>query len=149
MGEQQSLLRRFFDPQRNAYVDELLPTTTLKLKGPLKRGFIRAPRGTILGYYRVTGSHYQEAQGTYSLRITRASIFAGSREAMWAIRHSRQGTVDVLHFPVPGQQVILGEPNKPVYTFGPGTVTWGFIGNHAGSIGSAYTMGQTLEGIAS
>ena len=143
-------MNRRLDPTKNPpqYVDEVLPTRTLKLKGPLERGRVRAPRGTILGSYRITGSFYETATGTYNLRVTRLSVFTGSRGNDWALRHSRDGTVDIIHFETPGQYNAHGGPLTPLYSFGPGTVSWGWIGNNAGgSVGSAYWTGQFMEGI--
>lgn len=142
---------RFLDRQRNPpdFVDEELPTTTVVLRGPIRRGLMRAPRGTIPGSYRITGSYYPFSRGTYSLRVTRLSVFSGSRGNSWFVRHSRTGTADVINFPSPGQETRLGGPNEPIYAFGPGTVIYGFLGNAAGSIGSAYSMGMHLEGLTS
>ena len=156
-GGVQYVTRRYLDRRTNPprYVDEELPTSTVTFRGPLRRGAVRAPRGTILGSFRVTGSFYDYAPGSYSLRITRLSVFAGSREAQWMIRHSRVGTVDIQIFSGSStlatsqfqQRNFFGDPMRPLYSFGPGTVTWGFVGNHAGSIGTRYTMGQFMEGV--
>ena len=139
---------RRIDPRLNPpdYVDEPLPTDS-KVLLVLRRGRIRAPRGTILGELRLTGSvRPLSSPGSFSLRVTRVSIVAGSRQVDWHIRHSRDGTYDIIHFESPGQVTRLGGPLEPIYAFGPGTVTWGFLGNAAGSIGSAYTLAQHLEG---
>jgi len=133
------------DPQE--YVDVALPTVSVKFRGPIRRGAVRAPRGSILGSYRISGTHYDNAPGTYSLRISRVSLFSGSRGQRWVIQHSRVGTVDIQHFINAGQVSLLGAGNEPVYVLGPGTVTWGFIGvNASGSMGSAYFTSQFLEG---
>lgn len=141
-----NVTRRFLDRQRNPpeYVDEVLPTETVQLRGPLKRGVVRAPAGTIAGSYRITGTYQANAPGTFSLRVTRLSVFTGSREARWYIRHSRTGTADVVYFPTPGQETRLGAPREPVYAFGPGTVIYGFM-----EAGSAYWHGQFLEALTS
>ena len=146
--ERMFVSKRLFDPQANPpqFVDEELPTISVKLRGALRRARTRSPRGTIPGSIRLTGSFYQTARGSNSLRITRVSVFSGSSGNAWMIRHSRQGTVDVLDFDVPGQQIILGGPDRPVYALGPGTISWGFIGNASATIGSAYDMSQTMEG---
>ena len=130
--------RRFLDPQRvpAAMVDEVLPTSSKNLL-VLKRGRVRAPRGTIQGSMRITGSMRPFNPGTFSLRVTRVSVFTGSRNMAWAIRHSRTGTQDVQQFSSPGQVDLRGGPMTPVYSFGPGTVFWGFIGNAGGAMGSA------------
>jgi hypothetical protein len=141
-------VKRFLDPESNppTYKDEELPTQTVKFQGHSRKVRERAPHGTTLGSVRLTGSYYETALGTYSLRVTRVSVFSGSRNNAWHIRHSRQGTVDVIDFPSPGQHVNLGGPYEPVYSFGPGTVTWGFIGDSGAGIGSAYNMSQAMEG---
>lgn len=141
--------KRLLDPSRNPpqYVDEELPTVTVKFQGAVARARTRAPRGTILGSYRVTGSFYETGKGTHSLRITRVSLFSGSRSNAWMIRHSRQGTTDVVEFDSPGQYTAVGQPTAPLYSFGPGTVSWGWVGDIGGGIGSAYDLSQTLEGV--
>lgn len=149
MPEQQHLVRRFLDKSRDPpeFVDEELPTITVKLQGPERRVRERAPHGTVAGSYRVTGSFYEAAIGTYSLRVTRVSIFSGSRNSAWHIRHSRDGTVDLIDFESPGQHMALGKPDAPVYSFGPGTVSWGFVGDSGGAMGSAYNVSQAMEGL--
>lgn len=136
---------RFTDPSQNpqAEVDQVLPTVSVTLRGPLKRGRTRAPAGTIPGSYYITGSHRQlGAPGTFSLRITRVSVASGSRETGWFIRHSRQGTKDIIYFPSPGHVELLGRPDAPVYAFGlAGTVIWGFM-----EAGSAHFLSQSMEG---
>lgn len=150
---QEGLQRQYFTPVRMdpsgdppAFVDVKLPTVSSAFRGPLRRGDVRAPRGTIIGSYRVTGSHYDNAPGTYALRVTRVSVYSGSRGNRWAIWHSRAGTYDIRHFEDPGQHDLLGGPDNPLYVFPPGSVLYGFIGNLAGSIGSAYLMSQFMEG---
>lgn len=141
--------RRFLDTRRDPpeFVDEQLPTNTRNLL-VIRRGRVRAPRGTITGSMRLTGSYRPFAghPGSYSLRVTRVSLFAGSRDVAWHIRHSRDGTYDVIEFPAPGQEVLLGGPQSPIYAFGPGTVMWGWLGNYAGSMGSRVNYSQHLEG---
>ncbi|GEM_PF-4742280 len=130
------------------YVDEELPTTT-KLLFPIRRGRVRAPRGTILGSMYLTGSARSpiSSPGSFSLRVTRVSVFTGSRNMEWFIRHSRKGTIDVISFQTPGQVAYLGNPLEPVYAMGPGTVIFGWLGDAGGLMGSAYFTGQSLEGV--
>lgn len=140
--------RRFLDRRHNPpeFVDEEVPTVSRNLL-VLRRGRVRSPRGTILGSVRLTGSiRPLSAPGTFSLRVTRVSVFTGSRNMAWFIRHSRDGTYDVIHFPSPGQETRLSGPMEPIYAFGPGTVVFGWLGDAAGAIGSAYDLGQFLEG---
>src|SRR3990167_6526737 len=141
--------RRFLDTRHDqpAFVDEVLPTTSRNLL-VLRRGRVRAPRGTIVGSLRLTGSFRPFAghPGSFSLRVTRVSLYSGSRDVAWFIRHSRSGTHDIIQFPAPGQEVLLGGPMNPIYSFGPGTVFFGWLGNYAGSIGSKVDYSQHIEG---
>ncbi len=136
--------QRALDPQQNppADVDVVLPTQSITLRGPLKRGRTRAPAGTILGSYRITGSHRElTAPGTYSLRVTRVSLASGSRETGWVTRPSREGTRDIVYFPNPGHVELLGRPDAPIYAFGPGTIIYGFL-----EAGSRHFLSQSMEG---
>ena len=76
-------LDRSLDPPQ--YVDEEIPTVTRVFRDPANRGRVRAPRGTLTGSLRLTGSFRELTPGSYSLRITRLSIFTGSRNMDWAI----------------------------------------------------------------
>ncbi len=142
--------RRYLDPATDPprYVDEKLPTETVKFQGALRTSRDRAPAGTAQGSYRIAGTfQVTGGRGTYSLEITRLSLYSGSRGNAWAIRHSRQGTVDVLDFSSPGGVVLQGDQMSPIYSFGPGTVFWGWIGDETGAMGSAFDMNQSMEGI--
>lgn len=147
MEERSRQVAQLRDDQRNRYVDEPLPTVTVTLRHPERKGRVRAPHGTAVGSYRVSGSFQQGAVGTYSFLVTRVSLFVGSRNAAWMVRHSRKGTVDVQHFESPGQYNAIGGLKQPVYAFGPGTVFYGWIGNAAGGIGSAHDLGEFMEGV--
>lgn len=141
--------RKLLDKRRNppAMVDEELPTLTKNLL-VLKRGRVRAPRGTIVGSFYLTGSvRPLSAPGSFSFRVTRLSLATGSRNMEWAIRHSRNGTYDVISFPNPGQETRLGGPMNPIYAFGPGSVLWGWLGDAGAGMGSAYWTSQHIEGI--
>ena len=133
--------RKILDKSKDPYefVDEELPTVSVQLK-VTRTGRFRAPHGTVIGSYRLSGTY----QGTYNLRVTRVSIASGSPGVWWHIAHSRKGTYDMIYFPTSGQAQLLGGPNDPIYAFGPGTVKWGFL-----EAGSAYWMSQHLEGLAS
>ena len=147
--ERQFVTPRLLDLAKNPpeYVDGILPTVSVAFRGPIRRGAVRAPRGSILGSYSFSGSYYPTGMGTTSLRITRVNVFSGSRNQRWMIRHSRDGTRDIRFFISPGQQEIVGNPMEPIYVFGPGTISWGFIGaNASGSMGSAYDTSQFMEG---
>ena len=158
--------RRYLDKRRDPweYVDDELPTTTINLRGALKRVSVRAPRGTVAeGSYRITGTHYDFGPGTYSLRITRLSLSAvGSPPAsagtvyQWHLRHSRQGTIDVhvLQQRPAGaggagndRVVLMGDARRPVYVLGPGTAFWGWD-TFKGELGTRVTLTQSMEAIA-
>jgi len=158
-----SYTRRFLDESRNPpeYVDEKLPTKSVKI---FKRGFangtvIDGLSGTLsVGSIGFSGSHYDFAPGTFSLRIIRRSVYVGSviygrnLDAEWAIHHSREGTVDVIPFFIGSQSPnrrsgewraeALGGPMSPIYTFGPGTINTFFSSRR----GSARVY-SSLEGI--
>lgn len=161
-----STTKKFFDKQRNpwGYVDEQLPTTTVKLHGPARRDSARAPRGTNAeGSYRITGSYQPDSEGTYSLRMTRLSVSAvGSPQAsrgtvfQWHLRHSRQGTL-MVHVLQPGAAQsgalpaadrvnLLGGPLNPIVSVGPGTLLWGWD-TFKGELGTRVTLTQSMEAI--
>jgi hypothetical protein len=133
---------RILDPPE--FVDEEVPSLTIKLPYRGLQGRQRAPRGTHTGTYYIKGTQYDTGIGTYGVRITRLSVFAGSRDVFWHIRHSRIGTVDIIYFPASGQEYQLGNGMAPIYSFGPGTISHGFL-----NAGSAYWMGYHLEGVPS
>ena len=147
--DRQFVTERRLDPALDPpeYKDVELPTMSVKLQGALRRSRERAPHGTVFGSLRLTGSFHELGKGTASLRVTRLSLFSGSRNNAWHIRHSRDGTVDVIDFEAPGQHVLLGNALEPIYSFGPGSITWGWLGNSAGSIGSAHNVSQSMEGL--
>lgn len=162
MGREQ-FNRRFMDPVRREWVDEQLPTYSVKLKGPARRTEARSPKGTIPGSFYVTGTHYDFALGTYSLRITRMNVgvsggvpastqkgtlnkFGAGTHYRWYIRHSRDGTLDVLTFDEPGQVIRDGNPMSPIYSMGPGSLIYGFLGDHLGQVGTRVSFHQSLEG---
>ncbi len=138
----------YLDTQKNPpeFVDQVIPTDSKNLLFA-KRGRMRAPHGSGVGSITLTGSwRTLTGPGTYSLRITRVSLFTGSRNMEWGIWHSRVGTYDIIGFPTPGQETRLGAPMDPIYSFGPGTVKWGWLGDAGGAFGSAYTLSKHLEG---
>ena len=147
--------RQFLDKQRNPweYVEEELPTTTVKLKGAARRASARAPRGTAAeGSYRIVGSHYDKSLGTYSLRITRLSLavmgstnFQGT-VYQFHIRHSREGTLDVIPFGEQGRVREYGDPRRPLYAVGPGTLLYGWD-TFKGEFGTQLTVAATMEGV--
>lgn len=155
--------RRFLDRAKSPpeYVDEVLPTITLKLQGPERRASARMPSGTIAGSFRITGTNYDLVPGTYSFRATRVSVgIAGDSGAgtskftyPWKgtvynfhIRHSREGTIMTEAFNEPGQRVRQGDGLHPVFSVGPGTLIWQWVKRLPG-IGTRVDINQTIEGL--
>lgn len=156
--------RRYLDPAKSPpqYVDEELPTITVKLQGPVRRAVARMPSGTIEGSFRITGTNYDLVPGSYSLRLTRISLSvsgdsgAGTAkfDRPWKgttyrhhIRHSREGTLHVAQFSEPGQLDLLGDGLHPLISVGPGTLLWGWTKQLPGATGTRVTLAQTLEGL--
>ena len=156
--------RRYLDPAKSppTYVDQELPTITVKLQGPQRRAVARMPSGTIEGSYRITGSAYDLTPGTYSLRVTRLSLGAvgdsgaGSQQfsrpwkgsvVYFYARHSREGTIHVEMFDHPEQRVRQGNALEPVFSVGPGTLFWNWAKQGPGAAGTRITLSQQLEGL--
>ena len=156
--------RRYLDPAKSPpeYIDQELPTVTVKLQGPERRAIARMPAGTIEGSYRITGSHHDLAPGTYSLRVTRLNAGAsgdsgagtqkfsrpwkGSVYYFYA-RHSREGTVHIESFDQPEQRVRQGDALRPIFSVGPGTLLWNWALQGPGVTGTRVTVSQTIEGL--
>ena len=157
---------RYLDRQKDPpeFVDLELPTRTVKLKGPGRRVTFRAPAGSVEGSYRVTGSHYDLAPGTYSLRVVRISLGvmgeggagtgAGRGGLGWRgtvyshyIRHSRDGTIMENLFGQSEQRHIIGDPLKPILAVGPGTLFYAFRNPATGGMGTRVTFSAQIEGI--
>ena len=160
-----SFTRRFLDKSRNPweYVDEEVPTKTVKIfkRGCANGTMIDGLSGTLsVGSIQFSGSHYDFGPGSYSLRVTRRSVYVGSvmpsrnLEAEWSLWHSREGTIDVIPFflgtqvpnlrGVPIGAEARGGPMNPIYSFGPGTINTFFSSRR----GSARVY-SSLEGIIS
>jgi len=160
-----SFTRRYLDRMRNPpeYVDEELPTKTVKIfKRAYGRGtVVHGQIGTVvMGSIHFSGSHYDFGPGSYSLRITRRSVYVGSvmptrnTELEWMLHHSRKGTLDAIPFFL-GTQVAnrsrmtanveaRGDPMSPIYSLSPGTITTYFQSRR----GSARVY-SSLEGVFS
>lgn len=162
-----SFTRRFLDRMKNPpeYVDEELPTKTVKIFSRNKSpGTLLDPAvytdGTpvIVGSIQFTGSHYDFAPGSYSLRVFRRSVYVGSHatykttRAEWKLRHSREGTIDTIPFFI-GTRVteqshkvidasLLGAPMRPIYSLGPGTI-WTYFHKIQGTL----RVYSNLEGV--
>ena len=164
-----STTRRLLDRRANppVYLDEELPTQTKKIFSRQKQGTLWDPSvftpGTpmVMGSMQFSGSFYETSRGTYSLRITRRSIGIGSHdyrnvEVEWALRHSREGTVEKIPLMVgtrvynrynsqPTRMETLGGPMNPIYSFGPGTL-WSYF-HHGRSTRGTLRVYSSLEGI--
>ena len=161
--------RRFLDKRKNPweYIDEVLPTQTKKIFSRQKQGTLWDPSvftpGTpmIMGSMQFSGSHYDTSPGTFSLRVFRRSVSIGSHdyrnvEVEWALRHSREGTVDKIPIMVgtrvynrynsqPTRIETLGGPMNPIYAFGPGTL-WAYF-HHGRSTRGTMRVYSSMEGI--
>ena len=145
-----------FDKRRNPpeYVGEELPTTTVKIFSRRKQGTILSLGDglTIMGSIQFTGSHYDFAPGSFSLRVTRRSVYIGSAAPgafsfEWKLRHSREGTVDAIPFykgsvPAYRSAEAFGNPLAPLYAFGPGTL-WHYFNPRKGTA----RVYASLEGV--
>lgn len=144
--ETQKWTRRFYDRMRNppGMVDEEVPTKTVhifareKYGDDLDGGGVAAGAEFKFGSVHFTGSHYDLAPGSYSLRIIRRSVYIGSimsdrnTQAQWGLWHSREGTIDAIPFFLGIQAAnrragdwkseAFGGPLNPLYSVGPGTV---------------------------
>ena len=163
--EKESTTKRRLDTRKNPweYVDDELPTRTKKIFSRNKQGTLLDSNSglTIMGSVHFSGSHYNFAPGTCSFRVTRRSVSIGSSvnynsEIEWKLRHSREGTVDVIPF-FGGTQYskyprsaanwkaeALGGPMNPIYAFGPGTL-WTYFNPRRGTV----RVYSSLEGIMS
>ena len=150
--ERVSFTRRYLDRMRNPpeYVDEELPTKTVKIFSRNKQGTILSSASglTNMGSIHFSGSHYDFGPGSYSLRVTRRSVHIGSAvtyntEVEWMLRHSREGTVDMIPFFI-GTQLnyrrtgekrteARGGLMNPIYSFGPGTL-WSYFKPRRGTV---------------
>lgn len=145
--------RRYLDRRRNPpeYVDDELPTKTVHIfKRNLQGTAIDSNVGeTEMGSIEFSGSHYDFAPGSYALRIIRQSIGVGSFNPgagagllYWTLWHSREGTIDCIPFTAAGRLNQVGGPERPIYAFGPGTISVRF-NPKAGTV----RIFSSLEGI--
>jgi len=155
---------RYYDRRRNPpeYVEAELPTQTVKIFSRNKQGTILDSSSglTIMGSIYFSGSHYDKAPGTFSMRVVRRSVYVGSimptrnTNHEWMLRHSREGTVDMIPFFL-GTQVAnrsrmtlnveaLGDSMKPIYAFGPGTL-WTYWNPRSGTA-RVYSSLEALMG---
>lgn len=174
MGEEEQSVQRvihtraMLDDMRNPpeYVEEKLPTRTFKLFARSKMGTLYDPEihtnasPLNVGSMQFSGSHYDFAPGSYSLRIIRRSVYVGSTDRRniqleWRLRHSRIGTLDALPFLLGTYSTprrdskmnyeAFGNPMAPIYSFPAGTL-WSYFVPGAGGRGSARVY-SSLEGV--
>ena len=168
MAEQTFITRKFLDKSQDPWklVEEELPTKSKRIFSRSKQGTIidSASGPIIMGSVHFSGNHYDFAPGSYSFRVTRRVAACGSaalnHEIWWSLRHSREGTIDMLPFKqsmVPGvggtastvaqsPRVLeaIGGPLNPVYAFGPGTL-WAYMRSFKGTA----RVSSLLEGLMS
>lgn len=151
--DRQSVTQRYLDRMRNPpeYVDDELPTKTVHLINRAQQGtIIDSNSGALnMGSVYFSGSHYDDAPGSFSLRITRRHAAVGSMDTAvgdvwWKLHHSRLGTVDMLPFQggVVHSHLERGDRLAPVYSFGPGTIT-----HYMQSLAGTARVSASMEGI--
>jgi hypothetical protein len=136
MPEVINVRKQVYDWRRKEYVDEILPTLTVKRAGKY--------RGA--GADLCVGSHFVGAGSVFLLNKLRIS--SGSADAWWDIVTTGspmvgevQGTVDVGYLEAKGQETNLMDPNAPV-SIQPGTF---YV--YVRSAGTANDFACALEGI--
>lgn len=150
--ERVSFTRRYLDRMRNPpeYMDEELPTKTVKV-------FKRKQQGTAIdnslgdlnfGSIKFSGSNYDFAPGSYSLRIIRHNISIGSpggpgAQLWWKLHHSQLGTIDAIAMNnARGNLVRDGAPLEPLYALGSGGIT-----QYLRSLKGTWRVSASMEGI--
>ena len=127
--------KKVFDPAKQSFRDEEIPTVTIK-----RMGWARAYAETA-----IIASHYVGYGSPSTIAKTwivqRARFFAGSPDTLFRVHHTRLGDVDMVYFESPGEQLDLLESG--VYKFPPGSV-W-IIMHLAGSTPRA-GFGVSFEG---
>jgi len=109
--------QQVFDPAKQSWVDEELPTISVDRAGSVRN----VTAATLLA------SHYVGYGSPHTVekvwRIFRARFFAGSPQTLFSVVHSRYGSIDQIYFESPGEQTDLALIN-PVYIFRPGSVNF-------------------------
>jgi hypothetical protein len=139
------------------YRDEELPTQMKFVFSRKKQGTaLSSDKGAVnMGSIAFSGSSYEAAPGSYSMRITKRTVCAGSMstntDAWYKLWHSRLGTVEMLPFKQAGtmnnsyglaqKHEAIGGPLNPVYSFPPGTLIQ-YIESRKGTI----RVSATLQG---
>jgi hypothetical protein len=128
--------KQVFDWRRKEWIDEILPTLTVKRAGKY--------RGA--GADLVVGSHFVGAGSVFLLNKLRISV--GSAQSWWDLTSEGspmigevQGTIDVGFLEAMGQETNLMDPNAPV-VIQPGTF---FV--TVRNAGTATDYGCALEGL--
>ncbi len=127
--EQVIVRRKVFDPLKQRWVDEELPTYTIRLFGKVNN--VTEP--TLIASATIpTGSPPTDRM---SWLVARSRFYAGSPETLFSIVHSELGTVDEVYFESPGDEVVTAGEFAPytlpsgevrVYLTTPGSAKRGF-----------------------
>ena len=127
--------KRVFDLAKQQWIDQFLPTLTVK-----RHGWARAyaAGAVIASHYVASGS---PATVDKVWIIEKARFHAGSVDTIFSAVHSRIGTVDAIYFESPGAETNILLPG--VFRFTPGSVR--FVMHHAGST-PLVGFGVSLEG---
>jgi hypothetical protein len=126
-----------FDWRKKEFVDEILPTLTVKQAAQIRGAGI----SVLAGSHRI-------GQGS-TLLITSFNVASGSPDFWWALTHEgtpfpgeKRGTIDVGYFGAKGETRLIGNVREPVKVVGPGTMRLQFI-----TPGSAKIFGFSFEGV--
>jgi hypothetical protein len=137
MSDIQVRRNEVFDWRKKEWVDEILPTLTVK-----QAGIIRGTGATV-----TAGSH-RIGQGS-TLLITAFNIASGSPDFWWALTHEgtpfpgeKRGTIDCGYFGAKGETRVLGNVKEPIKVVGPGSMRLQFL-----TPGSAKDFSFSFEGV--
>jgi len=129
--------REVYDNRRKEFIDDIIPTLTIK----------RAWKHRGTGTTAKVGSHYVAAGSSFLM--TYLCISTSSPDFWWSIvaRGSPhpgeiKGTVDYGYFEAAGAETRIGNIKEPVHSFGPGTFEIYFI-----TPGSTADFGLAFEGV--
>jgi hypothetical protein len=138
MPEVSIVRTQVFDWRRKEWIDEILPTLTVKRAGKF--------RGDITDL--CVGSHFVGAGSVFLMNKLRLSV--GSADVWWDIVTTGspmvgevQGTIDVGYFESQGAETNLMDPEAPL-VIQPGTF---FVYMRIGTYGSAQDFGCAFEGL--
>jgi len=138
MPEVQIRRNQVFDWRRKEWIDEILPTLTVKRAGKF--------RGADVDL--CVGSHFVGQGSVFLMHKLRLST--GSADVWWDITTTGspmvgevQGTIDIGYFEAQGQETNLMDPLAPL-AIQPGTF---FVYMRIGTYGSAQNFGCAFEGL--